>query len=149
MSMTRISFSAFWNCRGWGSAPQRVADFGGGTQLGRGGGRVVRWSASGRTQGAGEVGNLPQAEVAVPRRLGRDDARAQQHWPDRVHPHRGRVQDQHMLNTSVGHDQLTDRHAQTRDEEQDVLVHLRVAGSTSGGLEDEAAGWEVDVCPRG
>jgi hypothetical protein len=95
------------------------------------------------------VGNLPQAEVAVPRRLGRDDARAQQHWPDRVHPHRGRVQDQHTLNTSVGHDQLTDRHAQTRDEEQDVLVHLRVADSASGGLEDEAAGWEVDVCPRG
>ena len=100
-------------------------------------------------QGADEGGDLQQAELAVPRRLGRNDARAQQHWPDRVHPHRGRVQDQHTLNTSVGHDQLTDRHAQTRDEEQDVLVHLRVADSASGGLEDEAAGWEVDVCPRG
>ena len=71
--------------------------------------------------------DLPQAEVAVLRRLGRDDTRAQQHWPDRVHPHRGRVQDQHMLNTSVGHDQLADGHAETLDEEQDVLVHLRVA----------------------
>ena len=92
---------------------------------------------------------LRQAEVAVPRCLGRDDARAQEHWPDRVHPHRGRVQDQHTLNTSVGHDQLTDRHAQTRDEEQDVLVHLRGAGSESdGGVEDEAAGREV-VCRRG
>ena len=110
-----------------------MADFGGGTQLGRGGGRVVRWSASGRTQGAGEVGNLPQAEVAVPRRLGRDDTRAQQHWPDRVHPHRGRVQDEHTLNTSVGHDQLADGHAETLDEEQDVLVHLRVAGSARMG----------------
>ena len=147
--MTRISFSAFWNCRGWGSAPQRVADFGGGTQLGRGGGRVVRWSASGRTQGAGEVGNLPQAEVAVPRRLGRDDTRAKQHWPDRVHPHRGRVQHQHTLDTSVGHGQLADRHAETLNEEQDVLVHLRGAGSESdGGVEDEAAGREV-VCRRG
>ena len=47
-------------------------------------------------------------------------------------------------NTSVGHDQLTDRHAQTRDEEQDVLVHLRFAGSESDGVEDEGAGWEVD-----
>ena len=79
------------------------------------------------------MGNLPQAEVAVPRRLGRDDTRAQQHWPDRVHPHRGRVQDQHMLNTSVGHDQLADGHAETLDEEQDVLVHLRVAGSRRMG----------------
>ena len=51
-----------------------------------------------------------------------------------------------MLNTSVGHDQLADRHAETLDEEQDVLVHLRGAGSESdGGVEDEAAGWEV-VC---
>ena len=96
-----------------------------------------------------ERGDLPQAEVAIPRCLGRDDARAQQHWPDRVHPHRGRVQDQHTLNTSVGHDQLADRHAQTLDEEQDVLVHLRVACSESDGVEDEAAGWEVDVCRRG
>ena len=120
-----------------------MADFGGGTQLGRGGGRVVRWSASGRTQGAGEVGNLPQAEVAVPRRLGRDDARAQQHWPDRVHPHRGRVQDQHTLNTSVGHDQLADGQAETLDQERDVLVHLRVANSESDGVE----GWEADVVP--
>ena len=54
-----------------------------------------------------------------------------------------------MLNTSVGHDQLADRHAQTLDEEQDVLVHLRVAGSGLDGVEDEAAGWEVDVCRRG
>ena len=90
--------------------------------------------------GSGRGGDLPQAEVAVPRRLGRDDTRAQQHRPDRVHPHRGRVQDQHMLNTSVGHDQLADRHAQTLDEEQDVLVHLRVAGSGSDGVDDEAAG---------
>ena len=36
------------------------------------------------------------------------------------------MQDQHTLNTSVSHDQLADRHAQTRDEEQDVLVQLEV-----------------------
>ena len=89
------------------------------------------------------MGSLPQAEVAVPRRLGRDDARAQQHWPDRVHPHRGRVQDQHTLNTSVGHDQLADRQAETLDQEQDVLAHLRAANSESGGVE----GWEADVVP--
>ena len=99
--------------------------------------------------GSGRGGDLTQAEVAVPRRLGRDDARAQQHWPDRVHPHRGRVQHQDTLNTSVGHDQLADRHAEKLDEEQDVLVHLRVADLASDGLEDEAAGWEVDVCRRG
>ena len=99
-----------------------------------------------RTQGAGEGGDLPQAEFAVLRCLARDDARAQQHWPDRAHPHRGPVQDQHTLNTSVGNDQLADRHAQTLDEEQDVLVHLRVACSESDEVEDEAAGWEVDVC---
>ena len=97
-------------------------------------------------QGAEEGGDLQQAEFAVPRRLGRNDARAQQHWPDRVHPHRGRVQHQHTLDTSVGHDQFADRHAGTLDGEQDVLVHLRGAGSESdGGVEDEAAGWEV-VC---
>ena len=89
------------------------------------------------------MGNLPQAEVAVPRRLGRDDARAQQHRPDRVHPHRGRVQDQHTLNTSVGHDQLADGQAETLDQERDVLVHLRVANSESDGVE----GWEADVVP--
>ena len=51
--------------------------------------------------------------------------------------------------TSVGHGQLADRHAETLDEEQDVLVHLRGAGSESdGGVEDEAAGREV-VCRRG
>ena len=99
--------------------------------------------------GSGKGGDLTQAEVAVPRRLGRDDARAQQHWPDRVHPHRGRVQHQHTLNTRVGHDQLADRHAEKLDEEQDVLVHLWVADLASDGLEDEAAGWEVDVCRRG
>ena len=100
--------------------------------------------------GSGKGGDLTQAEVAVPRRLGRDDARAQQHWPDRVHLHRGRVQDQHSLNTSVGHDQLANRQAQTLDEKQDVLVHLRVAGSESdGGVEDEAAGWEADVVCAG
>ena len=38
-----------------------------------------------------------------------------------------------MLNTSVGHDQLADGHAETLDEEQDVLVHLRVAGSARMG----------------
>ena len=94
--------------------------------------------------GSGRGGDLTQAQVAVLRRLGRDDARAQQHWPDRVHPHHGRVQHQHTLDTSVGHDQLADRHAETLNEEQDVLVHLRGAGSESdGGVEDEAAGWEV------
>ena len=100
---------------------------------------AVRWSAR-KDAGGARGGDLPQAEVAIPRCLGRDDARAQQHRPDRVHPHRGRVQDQHTLNTSVGHDQLADRHAQTLDEEQDVLVHLRVAGSGSDGVDDEAAG---------
>ena len=72
------------------------------------------------------VGDLPQAEVAVPRSLARDDARAQQHRADRVHPHRRRVQDQHPLNASVRHDQLPDRHEEAVDEEQDVLVHLWV-----------------------
>ena len=95
-------------------------------------------------QGADEGGDLQQAELAVPRRLGRNDARAQQHWPDRVHPHRGRVQHQHTLNDRVGHDQLGDRHAETLDKEQDVLVHLRFAGSESHGVEGEGAGWEVD-----
>ena len=82
-------------------------------------------------------GDLAQAEAFVPRRLGRDDARAQQHWPDRVHPHRGRVPDRHTLNKSVGHDQLADRHAETLDEEQDVLLHLQVAGLGSDGVEGE------------
>ena len=86
---------------------------------------------------------LRQAEVPVPRCLGRDDARAQEHWPDRVHPHRGRVQDQHTLNTSVGHDLLADGQAETLDQERDVLVHLRVANSESDGVE----GWEADVVP--
>ena len=72
------------------------------------------------------MGDLPQAEVAIPRGLARDDARAQQHRADRVHPHRRRVQDQHPLNASVRHDQLPDRHEEAVDEEQDVLVHLWV-----------------------
>jgi hypothetical protein len=60
------------------------------------------------------------------------------------------VQHQDTLDTSVGHDQLADRHVETPDEEQDVLVHLRVAGSESdGGVEDEAAGWEADVVCAG
>ena len=123
-SMSRTLLSSFWNCRGFGAG-------------GTGG-------AQGKTQGAEGGGvDLPQAEVAVPRRLGRDDARAQQHWPDRVHPHRGRVQHRHTLNTCVGHDQLADRQAETLDQERDVLVHLRVANSESDGVE----GWEADVVP--
>jgi hypothetical protein len=139
MSTSSISLSAFWNCRG------EVARLSMWWVQGGAAGGGVRWSAM-NGAGSGRGGDLTQAQVAVPRRLGRDDARAQQHWPDRVHPHRGRVQHQDTLNTSVGHDQLADRHIETPDEEQDVLVHLRVAGSESdGGVEDEAAGWEVDV----
>ena len=45
-------------------------------------------------------------------------------------------------NTSVGHDQLADRQAETLDQEQDVLAHLRVANSEYG-----VEGWEADVVP--
>ena len=79
-----------------------------------------RW---GRGRGGGQW-DLPQAEVAFPRRFARDDTCAQQHWADRACPQRRWVQEQHMLNASVGHHQLPDGHSEALGEERHVLVHL-------------------------
>ena len=100
----------------------------------------MRWSAR---KDAGSGGGLTSLR---PRSPSCDVLDAMTHAPSSI----GRIEFTRTVvgcstNTSVkGHGQLADRHAETLDEEQDVLVHLRDAGSESDGVEDEGAGWEVD-----